>query len=199
MAYHNNFFNKDSSSHRQDLYKRLDFIKEALGDHNYTSLADIGCSEGFNSFGLHTDFTTIDAFDFEQELVNDCLRIQKTHKTDINFYNSNVLEFVYTDTTYDVILYLSTHHHVINQLGFERATANLAKVFDKCTVMFFDMGQKDENCPTYGWWQKLPSVETTQEEWLRNYLEETTNCTNLEKIGSTSIHNTQRLLWKLEK
>ena len=65
--------------------------------------------------------------------------------------------------------------------------------------MFFDMGQKDENCPEHGWWQKLPNLDSSQEDWLKNYLQETTNCTKIEKIGSTFIHNTQRLLWKIEK
>lgn len=196
MKYHNNFFEK-SKSKRMDLYSRLDTIKEVINHKD--SLLDVGCSGGFNSFGLSDEIKTIKAFDLEKPLIDECLDIQKKYGTNINFSVNNLTDYLDNNNeTFDIILYLSTHHHIIKQYGMERAKEILNDLFSRCKMMVFDMGQKDENCSEHQWWRLLPETNNI-EEWSFNYLKDSTSATKVKKIGFTKIHNTKRLLWKIEK
>ena len=195
MKYHNNFFIKNNSK-RKNLYERLDKIKNSISAKN--SLLDIGCSGGFNSFGLCDYVSNIDAFDFEQPLINECLDIQKKYKTNINFTKDNIVNFLDTnDNKYDTILYLSIHHHIIKQYGMAKAKKILKRILQITDVMFFDMGQKDENCPQHNWWKLLPPTKDIK-GWMKNYIIECTGASHIELVGHTNIHNTKRLLWEIK-
>lgn len=90
-------------------------------------------------------------------------------------------------------------HHIIAKYGMDIAKRIIYNVSKLSDIMFFDMGQKDEQgCTSHGWWKLLPEPNN-QEEWIYNYLKDNTEYTKITKIGSTKIHNTERLFWKLEK
>lgn len=196
MKYHTDFFQAGQTSRRTNLNDRIAYIRPHLSDGG--KMLDVGCSGGFNSFALREDFDHIDAFDIMPELIADCQYISDKNNTHINFYVSNLFDEIKKPDEYEVILYLSTHHHVINQFGMPEATKILRELFKKTNTMFFDMGQKDEQC-FHPWWQKLPKASPNQKNWLHDYLKDATGATTIELIGSTPIHQTERLLWKIKK
>jgi hypothetical protein len=109
-------------------------------------------------------------------------------------------DFLKEDTrTWDSILFLSVHHHLIEQSGMEEAGRLLRDLSTRGTQMFFDMGQKDEEgCEEHGWWQMLPKRGGVEEkEWLWLYLSSNTNYRRIDVIWSFPIHGTQRLLWRM--
>lgn len=198
MSYHPDYFKQQGNIVRSDCQKRLEVID---GHIQNGSLLDVGCSEGFYSFGLCGKCSPILAIDRESHLIKTCKSIQQNHTiaSIIDFENIGLDDILEEDDFWDSCLYLSVHHHIIEQFGCETARLMLKKLSEKCHTMFFDMGQKNEhNCTMHKWWQLLPP-NTDQEAWLQEYLENNTVYTDIKPIGSSIIHNVERLLWKLTK
>lgn len=195
IDYHPNFFDL-SESKRKDCFDRLNLIKKYI---NKGSLLDIGCSGGFYSFGLHSVCKPIMAFDNVKPLIDGCLKIQKEYNTTINFRVGTLIDtFIKDNAPWDNILYMSVHHHIISQVGFDQATKIFSDLSKYCSKLFFDMGQKNEKCKQHEWWRCLPNTND-QKEWLTNYILDNTDFSNVSIIGSSKIHGIDRLFFKLEK
>lgn len=192
MAYHSNYF-EGGASHRKDLKARLELLKRNMKATG--RLLDVGTSGGYYSFGLSDTFDEIIAIDNVPSLIDECKEIQDKHGTSIDFRTADVTDIL-EEGPWDCILYLSVHHHVITKYDMEEASRILMEVSKKSPLMFFDMGQKNENCPGTPWWPKLPPAPD-QEQWLREYIAKYTRYDNIELIGWTPIHGINRLLWKL--
>lgn len=204
MSYHPNYFQQGGAV-RSGCQQRLDLIRKHVKSG---SLLDIGCSEGFYSFGLADRCKPILAIDKERQLVRECHKMKESHKVDIDFHHVGVdkmlqsMETSFTDgyfCKWDVCLYMIVHHHIIAQFGIEKANKILRILSQRCSCMIFDMGQKNEqNCTMHKWWQLLPP-NTDQEAWLSEYLATNTVYAHCQLIGSSQIHSVGRLLWKLTK
>lgn len=195
MSYHPNYFQQGAAV-RSGCQHRLDIIRSHVQSG---SLLDIGCSEGFYSFGLSDRCKPILAIDKEQSLIQTCKTISKSHNVNIDFQCMGVDKLLQLVGTWDICLYMSVHHHIIAQLGMQTANDILKQLSKKCNCMFFDVGQKNEhNCTGHRWWQLLPP-NTNQEAWLLDYLANYTIYTHCQIIGSSTVHNVKRLLWKLTK
>ena len=197
MAYHPDFFNKNEQSGRDRLQLdiRLDTIQKTTLSG---TLLDVGCAGGYNSFALAKHFDSIYAFDMMSDEIERTKKIAFKNKANhIKFRKESLAENLSKSVSYDVILYFSTHHHIINQNGIEKGGLMLNQLFQKCKkVMFFDMGQKDERCPEHNWWQILPF--DSPDIWIKEHIEKYTNIVP-DKIGYTKIHNARRFLWKIER
>jgi len=195
MSYHPDFFN-GGTSHRMECGKRLYLIREHISGG---TLLDVGCSEGYCSFGM-MDRCQVEAIDSVEENIHKCILTQKKHGGTVIFRHADVLKFLAVDERrWDSVLYLSAHHHLIAKYGMEKANESLARLARRTSVMLFDMGQKDEGCQDYQWWRSLPALgDNTQEQWLHEYLERVTGCREIVKIGELPIHGTNRMLWMLK-
>lgn len=205
MRYHPNYYEQGGAV-RHGCQQRLDLIRKHVKSG---SLLDIGCSEGFYSFGLADRCKPVLAIDKELPLIQECHRIRKSHNVDVNFQHMWADDLLVSMETlssidgypceWDTCLYMSVHHHVVAQFGIERASEILCTLSQKCNCMFFDMGQKNEqNSTMHKWWRLLPP-NVNQEQWLLEYLQENTVYTDIQLIGGSRIHNVERLLWKLTK
>ena len=195
MSYHPNYFRQDSAV-RHDCQQRLELIEKHICSG---SLLDVGCSEGFYSFGLSDHCKPILAIDKEQQLIQACKTIKGSRSIDIDFQCMGVNELLQSAGTWDGCLYMSVHHHIIAQMGMAVAGDILKTLSQRCDCMFFDMGQKNEqNCTMHKWWQLLPP-NIDQETWLSDYLATNTTYTHRQLIGSSRIHSVRRLLWKLTR
>lgn len=197
MNYHPDYFNKEEKkSLRVGCKERLNNIRQHVRPG---ALFDIGCSNGYYSFGLSDICDRILAVDREQTLINQCNDKKKEYDVKgIKFKTMNItynsIEGMWTN-----VLYLSIHHHVIAQLGYEAAAKLLMYISMYGKVMFFDMGQKNEKgCEGYNWWKMLPETKDIR-GWLYKYLRANTIFSNVQEIGSSFVHGVRRILWKLEK
>lgn len=198
MSYHPNFFEAGGRVVRQDCLGRLKTIQDNIEPG---SLLDVGCSEGFYSFGLHETCGPILAIDKEQSLIDTANAIRQDQRQcwHIHFQRMELNEIFSGNGHWDTGLYLSVHHHIVAQFGLDAAKDVLRELSKKCDTMFFDMGQKNEyNCNMHKWWQSLPT-NNNQDNWLFKYLRENTEYSKIEIIGSSEVHNIRRLLWKLTK
>lgn len=197
-TYHPDYASGEDNGHRQDCHARLRLLKKHIKGG---SLLDLGCSEGFYSFGLWDIcgrakvMFPITAIEKNSGLYEQCLKSQEKHKTDIRFFNEDILD-TFLARGWDNSLYMSVHHHIIEQVGYDSAEDFLFELSHNSKQMFFDMGQKNENCPQHSWHRLLPNTDDS-EQWTYDYLKKNTVYDNIEKIGSSPIHGIQRALWKL--
>lgn len=195
MSYHPNYY-QQSGAVRHSCQQRLDLIRKYV---TFGSLLDIGCSEGFYSFGLADRCQPILAIDKELSLIQECHRIKGSHKVDIDFKHMGINKLLQSIEEWNICLYMSVHHHIIAQFGMRKANKILRALSRKCDCMFFDIGQKNEqNCSMHKWWQLLPT-NTNQGAWSLEYLITNTVYEDFQLIGSSQVHNVERLLWKLTK
>ncbi len=198
MSYHPNFFDAGGNGVRQDCLGRLKTIQDHIEPG---SLLDIGCSEGFYSFGLYETCGPILAIDKEQSLIDTANAIRQDQRQcwHIHFQRMELNEIFSGNGHWDTGLYLRVHHHIVAQFGLDAAKDVLRKLSEKCDTMFFDMGQKDEHdCQMHKWWKLLPTNEN-QVQWLAEYLGHNTVYSHVEIIGSSKIHKVARWLCKLTK
>lgn len=191
--YHPDYFAGREDGHRQECWKRLDLLREHIKGG---SLLDLGCSEGFYSFGLGDTCYPIRSIEKDIKSYGKCLRAQKECGVDVEFINGDILEEPFP-LKWDNILYMSVHHHIIEQVGIGKATEFLNALSCNNPIMFFDIGQKNENCPEHLWHRLLPDTDDP-EAWTHDYLEKNTEYKNITNIGSSPIHGIQRILWKLD-
>jgi len=197
MTYHPDFFGRKDKPMRRDCEKRLEYMKP----HVRGSLLDVGCSEGFFSFAFSGTCNPILAVDSEKRLIDLCLETQKKYGTMIDFVVGDIGKSIDKDfgIKWDTILYMSIHHHVIARYGIKKASEVIRWLSMSGKTMIFDMGQKNEkNCEKREWWNALPGTKDPA-EWIRNYLRTNTEYKTIDRIGGTTVHGVERVLWKLTK
>ena len=199
MMYHENYFDP-GESHRIDCAHRMNMIKETIGSAG-CSVLDVGCSGGYYSFAMRDLLKGyVYGIDTEQELVDGCRALAASHEVDNVVFDCLELSeyLIHTDERFDVCLYMSAHHHVIQRHGFPLANYLLKTLSNRCKLMFFDMGQKNENCPATGWWNLMPPCPD-QKEWLVDYLYKNTMFKKIEIIGSSKVHDVDRYFFRMEQ
>ena len=199
--YHDNYFEDNDNGHRKGNRERLDMILNNVSMCD--SVLDIGCADGYFSFGLADAeiATMIHGIDTSKDSVENCRKIMEENSEKIKkpchvfFSCGNVKDFL--DFKADLTIYMSVHHHLIEQLGWNEAKEVLCEISDNCETMIFDMGQKNEHgCTKYGWWNALPSG-FSNEEAIMTYLKANTN-KEWKCIGSTVVHGVDRFLFRGE-
>ena len=191
MSYHPNYF--EPSPAVRDCKLRSDMIKDTIGKIGPSCL-DIGCSGGYYSFFMRDLLNgAVKGIDTEQDLIDVCnQRAEENNVKNVLFQKIELSDYlIHTKERYNVILYMSVHHHMIARHGMEMASYLLKTLSARCEVMYFDMGQKDEMCSQHKWWQRLP-ICMDQKKWLVDYLYDNTFFKKIEIVGSTPIHDTQR-------
>ncbi len=201
MSYQNDYFRPERGrAHRKACAPRLELVRShARGG---ASLLDLGCDQGYFTFGLAGMYTKVLGMDTCASTQEECLRRRDEHKDEfghVTFACGGALNVAHDllPEQHTTILYMSVHHHVIAQEGWEAADACLRQLSEGCSQMFFDMGQKDERCPQHLWHRLLPEMPDPS-VWLEGYIRKCTRFSKVSLIGSSPVHKIRRLLWKLE-
>ena len=194
MSYHPNYF-EGGNAVRAECAARLECLRTNAEGR---TMFDVGCSEGYNAFGLSGSFDDILAVDNVGKNIAYCRKLAQQHAVlNIRWEHGDFMDFL--DGRWDCVLYLSVHHHLCGQLGMEKASEVLGALSERGEMMLIDMGQKNEQgVSQYGWWRALPPTGGQQEEWMRSYLLENTRYMKAKCIGTFPIHGVRRFLWKLE-
>lgn len=200
-GYHPNFFTatENTVAGRSDLFRRLDFLKAHI---NGGSLIDIGCSKGFNCFGLREQCDYLCGIDHHKDLIAECNEIKdENNVNNVEFDVASIPQNLdkIKSRKWDHCLYLSLHHHILVRSP-SAADKFLNILGQHCSTIYVDMGQQNEsNAKSAYWWSRLPDTKGNQEKWMYNYLTEHTQCKNAVVIGtSLAFGEEERLLWKLE-
>lgn len=198
---------------KRNLTDRFEMIRNSIAADKKHSIMvlDIGCNVGFFGFsirdarekivdgmyyysGIDSDLSCIEA----AEALAEYRKIE-----DISFVNLSVFDLIptmYRDGVhFDYCFFLSTYHHLIGEFGFKKARHVLGLLCEMCSVMFFDMGQKDEpnNADRAYWHDALPDGD---HDFLVNHeVENFTNYKNVKKLGVSNVSGrTGRILYRFD-
>jgi len=193
MPYHPNYF-KGGEGHRKGCDIRLGAIRSCI---KKGSLLDLGCSEGYFSFGLSNECDPVIAIDNVEENIQKCKEYgRSSYISHITFKVGDIISYVRSlpdDFYFQNILYMSVHHHLLAQHGSNVGEEILYRLSERCSSMFFDMGQKNEKgCLGYAWWKALPDINP--DDYVKSLFDKT-KFTKICPICSTLVHGAQRKLW----
>lgn len=194
--YHPNFFDSTSKVIRPRCEDRLKLIKP----HVHGSVLDLGCNEGYFSFGVMDVATKVTGVDHKKASIELCHAHQR-HLTSgrVEFVTAKLEDFIVDiDQEFDTTLYLSVHHHIMKQKGFQEAAKLLHFILlNTRDSLIFDIGQKDEKHPrSCKWWGILPDGDP--DEWVRGLLK-AAGATGIEKIGYSTFAGARRGLWRASR
>jgi len=192
---------------------RLSAIREATAPGR--RMLDVGCSQGYFSFGMRHRMDSICGYDNVPGNVQYCREVAQKHGVhNVRFTQADAVQVpTLIKGPVDLILYMGVHHHVIEDYGWDTASETLRGLSsllapDGC--MIFEMGQKDEQgASMHRWWQMLPDValdsgdgRADQQgalEWTREYATTASGLLGIERLCSTKIHGVDRWVLKLSK
>ena len=137
---------------------------------------DVGGNAGFFSFCIAGKAKNVLGVDFDSKQIEICLEKARAN----NIRNVRFLVKVLTPETIDrlpsadVCLFLSVLHHMMSasgvydcnakdSRGVENAINLLKAIRNKTQVLFFEMGQSNEN---HEWANKLPDMGREPEKWI---------------------------------
>lgn len=176
--------------HRKHCPARLEMLRPFVSGR----VLDVGCSEGFFSFGLAGEADYVLAIDTDPALIALCR--QQPQIDHVKFRHEDVWELSHRRAfQFDTTLYMSVHHHLIAARGINEADEVLRGLLAMTRGnLIFDMGQKDEKrCGSYAWWKALPDEHPRI--WVPKKLQ-SAGAQEVECIGSTVVHDVPRWLWR---
>lgn len=190
MPYHPNFFSPSTKVQRQECGRRLALIKPWVSG----KVLDIGCSEGYFSFGVSDVADTVLGIDWKQSLIDTCRRSQQRRCANVIFERADLEQFLTRGRRWDTVLYLSVHHHIMGCHGMKAAGEILFRILENTTGnLLFDIGQKNEvHTGINNWWEGLPDGDP--DEWVRGLLKDA-GAKTIKKLGAFEFSKAMRGLW----
>lgn len=189
IPYHPNFFAPSGRVQRHHCEQRLAKILPFVSG----SVLDIGCSEGYFSFGVAGQADYVQGIDHHQRNIDTCRRYQEKRASNVIFERADLERYIQSSRAWDTTLYLSVHHHVRGCNGVDKAAEILARILSITRGnLLFDIGQKNEVHTTNNWWKGLPDGDP--DEWVRGLLEDA-GAKVIDKLGAFEFAGAMRGLW----
>ena len=175
-------------------FKKIQMIINNLPG-TYNTALDIGCNQGYilkellrqkkikKGYGLDLDKTLLD----KELLDND----------NFEFYENNIMDFKFPKT-YDLILYLSVHHHIFGKYGSKTAFELFNKIVEHCNqTLIFESGMISELGPYLYWKDEIKYCFNSDLEHLQKLTHLIgPRLKKVEIIGQLPIHNSTRPIIK---
>ena len=161
---------------------------------------DIGCNVGFFSFNLAKVARLIFALDIDDSVIGTAEKFKQNNienYKNVMLYKSGIENWDFNCFSPDITLYLSTHHHLINAIGLEKASECLKKISENTTTLVFECGQRGE-IGNFEWMNKLPQPFTTYDDIVL-YLKNVTGFDVFHKIHEIPIHGINRNIIACER
>lgn len=205
MNYHPNPFNRnDCNAMRAEAsWRRWDAMKRRLMTNHKLKILDVGCSEGFFAIKAAALGHEVIAVDNDEKALAKAR--EYGHALHVEFRHTENLmreidRLVEKGIKFDVIFYMSVHHHIFEQMNQFRAGLLLRKLSSICDEMIFDMGQPDENPneDMVGWWGIIPRW-TEPRLGIIDYVSRNSEFAGVEIISSTIMHGAHRWLYRFTK
>ena len=174
--------------------RKIQIILNSLNE-NYDSALDIGCNRGYIIETLLEKRIVKFGYglDLDRALVNDSLMNANNFK----FYECDLLKFNFPEN-YDLILYLSVHHHIFGKYGKQKAFELFNEIIDHCNkTLIFETGMLSEVSPDLYWKEEIRKNFNNDVEHLLKLRQLIgPRLKKMEIIGQLPIHGTKRPIIK---
>ena len=175
--------------------RKIQIILDSLTEI-YDSAMDIGCNQGYiietllkkqivkRGYGL----------DLDKTLVNKTL----LNNSNFKFYEADITNFSFPEN-YDLILYLSVHHHIFGKYGKQKAFEILNEIIDHCNkTLIFETGMLSEVSSDLYWKEEIRKNFNNDVEHLIKLKQLVgPRLKKIEIIGQLPIHNSNRPIIKI--
>ena len=167
--------------------EKLGLIKNFIPSFKDLSVLDIGCNSGFFSIELAKLGAFVNGVDIDETLIS---KLKTFESETLKFNMVSVEEIVEQGVSFNIILFMSVYHHLINIRGIDKAREILRKLATMSECLIFESGQRDEDV-SFEWKNKLPEKFSTPEDIFEE-LEHNTDFEKFQLLGSLPIHNGNR-------
>ena len=183
----------DSGYHeryKQRNHEKLSLICKHIDSFKDLSILDVGCNAGFFSVELNKLGAFVNAIDLDKSLIE---KAKLLESDTLKFHVADVEELLERNLSFNIVLFMSVYHHLINFKGLDKARDILNKLSKMCECLIFESGQRDEMV-NFEWREKLPEEFSTPEDIFKE-LETYTNFEKFNLIGRLPIHSGNRNLF----
>jgi len=175
--------------------------RDALINLQGRAVLDIGCNIGYFGWKNAKQITRYMGIDSDPICIKAAQMLAKELGCkDLWFRNVDLVKSIrMMKSSYDTCLFFSVYHHLLYQIGIEKAREVIKKVSALCGELYFDMGQKDEpsNSARRKWHDLLPDEDS--EQFIRKEVLTNTLFESVEILGETKVGNSGRLLFRFTK
>ena len=175
-------------------------MKSYLQVDEELKILDIGCNTGFFSFCAAELGHNVHGIDIDKKCIEQAIKVGNEK---IRFIQANILTFLkkIPDNYFDYTFYLSVHHHIYEQVDpvFGIADDTMNEISRTSKNMFFDTGQPDEKDTGHMKWLELIPKMKSPRRHLISYVLQCSSFKYGEIISSTTIHKTERWLFRFIK
>jgi SAM-dependent methyltransferase len=167
--------------------EKLELIKNFIPSFTDLSILDVGCNSGFFSIELNKLGAFVNGIDIDETLISE---IKNFENKTLKFNVASVEEIAEQGVSFNIILFMSVYHHLINLRGLDKAREILRKLATMSECLIFESGQRDEDV-SFEWKNKLPEKFSTSEDIFEE-LEQNTNFEKFHLLGKLPIHGGNR-------
>ena len=175
--------------------------RDALVSLHGKAILDIGCNIGYFGWKNAEHITRYMGVDSDSVCIKVAQMIAKELGCkDLWFSNVDLVKSVgQIKSRYDTCLFFSVYHHLLYQIGMEKARKVIKEISTLCSELYFDMGQKDEstNLARSKWHDLLP--DEAPEQFIKKEVLKNTLFKFVEILGETKVGNSGRLLFRFTK
>jgi len=177
---------------------RPDISRDKFIDLSGKSVLDLGCEIGYFGWSNARNIKSYIGVDSNPICIEVARMITKElgHKN-LRFLNVDLTEFIKRNKVhYDICLFFSIYHHLLYQIGTEKAREAINGISKTCDELYFDMGQKDEpsGYARRAWHSLLPDMPP--KSFIKREVLLNTSFKHAFILGETYVGNSKRLLFK---
>jgi len=163
---------------------------------------DLGCNVGYFCFELAKRGAKVTGIEERPDLIVIARKVNEIYDLDIKFILATLSSDSISDLDqrYDVVIYLSLHHHIIKTQGLEESRKILNNLSRIGQTMFFEMGQTNEGKNfSLDWATRIPDMGDRPKEWMREEVLIHSEFNSVVVCGATKSHGVDRFLFKCER
>jgi len=193
---------RSTDSRYQSRYKirsqeKFNVILRGIEPVKGKKILDIGCNRGFFTEKLVQKEAKVIAIDSDS-IARTMIKHIESDSQNPRFMRVRIEDYDFSGKKFDIILYLSVHHHLINDIGIERANDVLKKIANSAKVLIFETGNRKEQGVHLIWRNKLPP-SFNSDEGIILYVMGLGKFKKASILGSLPIHNYRRSIFLFEK
>jgi len=127
----------------RDCYGKFNFMRKHVDTLGIRSVVDLGCNIGFYPYKFSELGVRSVGVDNRKEFITIANILRRRYSCDAEYVYEDINDFLNQCGNFDMVIYLSTHQHVVKNRGEVYALYLLRRIFRKTNkILFFETGEQ---------------------------------------------------------